>query len=56
MFNPKWTLKKGINELRDTFENIDLSLELFQDKNFTRLEQLKFLIDKQLIDKNLFWK
>ena len=55
-FHPRWTLKKGVKELIDTFEEINLDYEIFQDKNFTRLKQLNYLIETQLIDKNLYWK
>ncbi len=54
-FKPQWTLKKGIKELKDIFEVINLDFEIFQDKNFTRLKQLNYLIETQLIDKNLYW-
>ena len=55
LFNPKWNLKKGINELLDFFEKINLKYEQFQDKNFTRIKQLKYLLENQLINVNLEW-
>ena len=55
-FKPKWTLKKGVKELIKTFENVKLDNDMFQDKNFTRLNQLKFLLEKQLINRDLYWK
>ena len=54
-FHPQWTLKKGVKELKDTFEEINLDFEIFQNKNFTRLKQLNHLIETHLIDKNLYW-
>ncbi|MFX1310999.1 MAG: NAD-dependent epimerase/dehydratase family protein [Promethearchaeota archaeon] len=55
-FKPQWTLEKGIKELINTFKEIDLDYEIFQNKNFTRLNQLKFLLKNNLIDDNLYWK
>ncbi|MFX0140375.1 MAG: NAD-dependent dehydratase, partial [Candidatus Hodarchaeota archaeon] len=54
-FNPKWNLKKGIRELLDFFEKIKLKYEQFQDKNFTRIRQLKYLLENRLINVNLEW-
>ncbi|MFX1311066.1 MAG: NAD-dependent epimerase/dehydratase family protein [Promethearchaeota archaeon] len=56
LFKPKWTLERGIRELIETFENINLDYETFQSKNFTRLKQIKFLLQNKLINKDLYWK
>ena len=55
LFNPKWNLRKGIKELLDFFEKINLKYEQFQDKNFTRIRQLKYLLENRLINVNLEW-
>lgn len=55
-FKPQWSLKKGVKELIETFDNIKLNYDIFQNKNFTRLNQLKYLIENDFIDNNLFWK
>ncbi|MFX0186800.1 MAG: NAD-dependent epimerase/dehydratase family protein [Candidatus Hodarchaeota archaeon] len=55
-FKPQWTLKKGVKELINTFEDINLSYEIFQDKNFTRLNQLKYLLKNNKLNENLYWK
>jgi len=54
-FKPKWDLKKGINELYKTFQDIHLTFEDFQDKNFTRLKQLKYLLENNIVDEDLHW-
>ena len=54
-FKPKWNLKKGLKELFDKFEEINLSLDKFHDRHFTRLKQLKYLIEKKLINNDLIW-
>jgi len=54
-FKPEWTLKKGIIELFKIFEKVNLTYDMFQNKKFTRLKQLKYLLENKLIDENLFW-
>lgn len=54
-FRPKWNLKKGIKELLKLFKEINLTIDIFQDKNFTRIKQLKYLREHKLIDENLIW-
>ena len=54
-FRPKWTLNKGIIELFKVFKKVNLTYDTFQSKTFTRLKQLKYLLENKLIDKNLFW-
>ena len=55
LFKPKWNLKKGIEELYDMFKKINLNFKEFEDKNYTRLKQLKYLLENKLIDANLYW-
>ncbi len=54
-YKPKWNLKKGIKELYDLFEEINLDFDTFQYRNYTRIKQLKYLIENKLIDDNLHW-
>jgi len=54
-FKPEWNLRKGVEEIYQIFEKINLTLEDFQNKNFTRINQLKYLINNKIIDKNLIW-
>ena len=46
----------GAAELREMFERIGMSREAFQYRAFTRLNQLKYLIDTQQLDANFYWK
>lgn len=46
----------GANELGDVFERITLTHETFESRNYTRLKQLKHLIDTQQIDADFFWR
>ncbi|KKM66372.1 hypothetical protein LCGC14_1481860 [marine sediment metagenome] len=54
-FKPNWNLKKGIEEIYNLFNEINLNFEDFEDKNFTRLKQLKYLIENKFINDNLYW-
>jgi len=57
---PGWTCRfdarRGVQELRDLFERLDLTPELFQFRAFTRLKQIQYLLKTQQIDEQLFWR
>jgi nucleoside-diphosphate-sugar epimerase len=46
----------GAEQLRTMFERIGMTQETFEFRAFTRLNQLKYLIETQQIDANFFWK
>jgi nucleoside-diphosphate-sugar epimerase len=46
---------EGAAQLRSVFESIKLTPEAFQDKAFTRLKQLKYLLDTEQLTEDLFW-
>jgi nucleoside-diphosphate-sugar epimerase len=46
----------GATQLREMFESIGLTRERFEFRAFTRLNQLKHLIDTQQIDVDFFWR
>jgi nucleoside-diphosphate-sugar epimerase len=54
-FSCDWTLERGAQQLRQLFARIDLSEEVFQSRYFTRLKQIKYLLETGQIDKNFFW-
>ena len=45
----------GARQLRDIFEQIDMSADTFGFRAYTRLRQLKHLIATRQVDDNLFW-
>ena len=53
-FSCEYNLKKGAEELHDIFTGIDMSSETFLDKPYTRLKQLKFLLETQQLTEDLF--
>jgi hypothetical protein len=51
----EWTPETGAQELREAFEAIDLTLEDFEDKRFTRLKWLHHLLESGAVDGDLRW-
>lgn len=54
-FSCDYTVQKGVEELHRIFQKIDMSEDTFQAKPFTRLKQLKFLLETHQLDDDLFW-
>jgi nucleoside-diphosphate-sugar epimerase len=54
-FSCDWTIERGAQQLHQLFGQIDLSEEVFQSRYFTRLKQIKYLLETGQIDKNFFW-
>lgn len=52
-FKSEWSLKKGIEEIVTVFDRISLNSELFEDKKYTRLKKIEYLIKNNLIDQDL---
>lgn len=55
-FKPEWDLDKGGKELVEFFKQINFNEKDFRGRKTNRLLQLKYLIEKDKIDKNLHWK
>ncbi|MDQ3705919.1 MAG: NAD(P)-dependent oxidoreductase [Chloroflexota bacterium] len=54
-FQPQWSLEPGVAELYEAFSRLGLSQAAFQSKDFTRLEQLKYLMAQGQLDGTLRW-
>ena len=54
-FECRWDLRRGAEELRDFFERVHVTEEVFRFRAFTRLEQLKHLLERGQIDERFFW-
>ena len=54
-FECKRTVKQGAEQLKKTFEAIDMTQGDFVFRGYTRLKQLEYLIRTQQIDSSLFW-
>lgn len=55
-FSCQRDVKVGANQLREVFERIDMSPEIFTFRAFTRLNQLKYLLQTRQIDDGFFWR
>lgn len=55
-YHPEWDLDKGGKELVKFFKKINFNETMFRGRKSNRLPQLKYLINKQRLDDNLFWK
>lgn len=55
-FRCQHTIRSGAEELLEIFRRINLTAELFQDKAYTRLKQLKYLSETQQLDTELYWR
>ena len=54
-FTCQWTLRQGVEQLRELFERVSLDQDTFQSRGFTRLHQLQHLINTGQVDANFFW-
>jgi len=55
-FECEWDAERGAKQLRAVFETIDMSDEVFNERGFTRLKQLEYLLRTKQIDEGFFWK
>jgi nucleoside-diphosphate-sugar epimerase len=53
---PRWTARAGAEQLRDAYERACLDAEGFESYRFTRLKQLRRLIDAGRLDDDLRWR
>ncbi len=54
-FKCEWTLQDGIRQLRDLYERIELTKEMFESPAFTRLKQLEYLLRTRQLDERFRW-
>jgi nucleoside-diphosphate-sugar epimerase len=55
-FRCEWDARRGTEELREVFTDTSLSTERFRSRAFTRLGQIKYLLNTRQIDENFFWR
>lgn len=55
-FKPKWIARKGVEELNSAFQRVGLTSEDFQRGMFTRLAELKRLLNMGQLDHSLRWR
>ena len=54
-FRCDWNLRRGAMQLRELYERVQLTDEMFRFRAFTRLSQLKHLLETGAIDADFFW-
>ena len=50
-----WDARRGAEELVDAYREIGLTHEAFEGRPYTRLKQLRYLLDERRIDDDLRW-
>jgi nucleoside-diphosphate-sugar epimerase len=55
-FRCEWNALRGAQQLRDVFQRIDMTSEVFNARSFTRVKQLEYLIRTRQIDQAFFWR
>lgn len=52
-FKSLWSLEKGIEELKNEYANVNLDKVKFDERFYTRLKQINYLIDNNIVDETL---
>jgi len=55
-FRCRWPAEPGARQLRDVFEEVQMTHDAFSFRGFTRLDQLKYLITTRQIDTDFYWR
>jgi nucleoside-diphosphate-sugar epimerase len=55
-FRCGWPAERGARQLREIFERVRMTEEMFLFRGFTRLEQLKHLLATGQIDSDFYWR
>jgi len=55
-FRCRRDVESGAVELREVFERIGMSRDVFEFRAFTRLKQLEHLLATRQIDQQFFWR
>jgi nucleoside-diphosphate-sugar epimerase len=55
-FQPRWNLDRGIRQLHAAFQAHRLTHEQFKSRAFTRLQQVRFLLEQDELRDDLTWK
>ena len=55
-FTLRWSVRKGIEQLYNSFVRTSMTYPLFNGRLFTRLKQINYLLESGALDRDLFWK
>lgn len=54
-FECKYDVKKGAEEFREVFKKINFNYSMYKKIPYTRIRQIKLLLNTQKVDNRLFW-
>lgn len=55
-FRTRWTLRRGVEQLHELYERVQLTGEMHKFRAYTRLNQLLYLRHEGRIDQRFFWR
>jgi nucleoside-diphosphate-sugar epimerase len=55
-FKCEWTAEKGARQLKEIYDRIAMDKAMFELRPFTRLKQLKYLIETNQVDGEFYWR
>ena len=55
-FKPRWDARKGAQELLEAYRNVGLKLEDFEGPRYKRIDHIKMLLSRRLLDSSLRWR
>ena len=55
-YKPKWTARKGAQELYEAYQRIGLQVEEFEGPRYRRIDHIKMLIEEGRLDNRLRWR
>jgi nucleoside-diphosphate-sugar epimerase len=55
-FRCQWSAERGAKQLREVFEQVQMTDDMFSHRAYTRLKQLTHLISTQQIDSDFYWR
>ena len=55
-FKPKWTARKGAQELYEAYQRVGLQLEEFEGPRYRRIDHIKMLMSEGRLDDRLRWR
>jgi len=55
-YKPKWTARKGAQELYEAYQKVGLQVEEFEGPRYRRIDHIKMLINEGRLDERLRWR
>ena len=52
-FKPEWDARRGVEELYESYQQVELKVEDFEGPKFNRIDHIKMLIEQGFLDKSL---